>query len=110
MTEIPLYYILDGKIPKPCRDMEEWARKFDIENRIVAHDTISDEVDQVLVSTVFLGIDHAIPIDGRRPILFESMVFGGILDGEMARYSTWQEAENGHAELLERVRLSVSVG
>lgn len=54
-----------------------------------------------MVSTVFLGLDHQYG-DGP-PLLFETMVFGGPLDHEMNRYSTWNEAEKGHQEMVERV-------
>jgi hypothetical protein len=48
----------------------------------------------VEVSTVFLGIDHN--WGGGEPLLFETMIFGGELDQEQWRYSTWEEAEKGH--------------
>ena len=40
-----------------------------------------------------------------QPLLFESMVFSrGSLDEEMMeRYSTWEEAEAGHARLVQLV-------
>jgi hypothetical protein len=57
-------------------------------------------IGEVRVSTVFLGIDHA--WEGP-PLLFETMVFGGPLDEEMERYSTWEEAERGHAVMARRV-------
>lgn len=84
-------YILDGKTPIKCNDILEWARWFEQkEVRIVKKEYIG----QVLVSTVFLGIDHA--FGGVEPILFETMIFGGLHDEYCARYSTWDEAERGH--------------
>jgi len=38
------------------------------------------------------------------PLLWESRVFGTLLDGDGRRYTTRQEALRGHAELVERVR------
>ena len=55
----------------------------------------------VSVSTVFLGINHN--FRGNKPLWFETMVFGGALDREQRRYSTWEEAERGHAEMVARV-------
>lgn len=52
----------------------------------------------VTVSTVFLCMDHNYSGVGE-PILFETMVFGGECDGEMARYRTWNEAVKGHEEM-----------
>lgn len=50
------------------------------------------------VSTVWLGIDHGF---GRThaPMIFETMIFGGELDGEVWRYSTEEQARAGHAEV-----------
>ena len=63
----------------------------------------------VRVSTVFLGLDHNWG-DGP-PLLFESMIFwpdNPDLDQQMARYSTWHEAEQGHERLVECVRQALS--
>lgn len=54
------------------------------------------------VSTVFLGIDYGF---GRTPdpLLFETMVFYGPDRecGRMMRYFTWEEAERGHADIVQ---------
>lgn len=47
------------------------------------------------VSTVFLGLDHGFGIS-KAPVLWESMVFGGPLDGQMRRYDDWERAHTGH--------------
>lgn len=68
----------------------------------VAHDRIGDSD----ISTVFLGLNHSF---GMGPDLwFETMVFGGELDGEQDRYTTWDEAVAGHAEMVSRVRNTAS--
>lgn len=91
-------YILEGKEIVPCEDVLTWAKWFEKAERHVADDTIGD----VRVSTVFLGIDHQFG-DGP-PILFETMVFGGPLDEEQERCSTYEEAERMHLVMCERVR------
>lgn len=53
------------------------------------------ELGDVTVSTVFLGMDFGF-WDGP-PRVFETMIFGGDHDGTQWRYSTWAEAERGHA-------------
>ncbi|WP_063685502.1 hypothetical protein [Bradyrhizobium stylosanthis] len=60
-------------------------------------------VGSVHISTVFLGIDHRHFGDGP-PLLFETMIFGGSLEGFQNRCSTWDEAEAMHAEALDQVR------
>ena len=90
-------YILDGKTPVLC-DLMTWAEWFETPgNRTVAKTKIAD----VLISTVFLGLDHS--WGEGPPILFETMIFGGKLDQEQERYSTWDEAEEGHKQMVERV-------
>jgi len=92
-----LFYRLDGKTPQPC-DLDEWARLPFDESRRVALDRVS----QVEISTVFLGLDHQL---GRgKPLLFETMVFGGKHDGRCRRYPTWDEALRGHAITVAEIR------
>lgn len=56
------------------------------------------------VSTVFLGLDHQF---GRgAPLLFETMIFGGARDGDQFRYSTWDEAEDGHAKVVAELQMA----
>ena len=90
-------YILDGHEPVPEPDVIAWARWFESADRQV-RDTARDDVR---VSTVFLGLDHGFP--GRRPQLFETMLFvNGALEGR-ERYCTWDEAEAGHERWVTRV-------
>jgi len=94
-------YILKRHEAVLCDDLLEWATAFeDGKSRIVCRTTIGDSD----VSTVFLALDHQWG-DGP-PLLFETMVFGGPLDQEQERYATWEEAEAGHASMVERVNSS----
>jgi hypothetical protein len=93
-------YILDGHTPKRCDDIRAWSEWRRTENRRVA----LDEINGVTVSTVFLGLDHG--HGSGEPVLFETMVFGGALDEEQERYTTWDAAEEGHAAMVERVKAS----
>lgn len=104
------YYALDDNHqPVLIADVLTWARLFETANSIVAVTEFacgsrSESVKQGRVSTVFLGLDYGWNrFDNRGPILFETMVFGGSLDGEQERYSTWAEAEAGHVAMVERV-------
>ena len=87
------YYNRQGEPISQDEAMEFLKNDFD-ENRQVAKDEIGD----VMVSTVFLVFDHGI---GPVPILFETMVFGGDLDGQQWRYATEEEALGGHQAVLE---------
>lgn len=92
-------YILEGTTPKKCDDLIAWANWLENNNRTVIKTKTDD--DSVEVSTVFLGLDHS--FDSGNPLLFETLVFGGNFDGEMDRYSTWEQAEVGHAEMVKKV-------
>ena len=84
----------------PIEDMELWARAIeleDLQDRTVRRSELDNDV---LISTVFLGIDHGY---NGVPLLFETMIFGGEHDGYQERYSTWEEAEKGHQKQLIKV-------
>lgn len=93
------YYKLDGHRAVPC-GLEGFCNVFKDDANRVAVDTIG----AYTVSTVFLGIDHA--LDGGPPLLFETLVFGSGLrfDPDGGRCSTWEEAERQHAAMVARVR------
>lgn len=93
------YYILKDKKPVPVDDSLIWAEQFKRNNRTVKIDRFENA--DILISTVFLGINHSFN-DGK-PILFETMVFGGKYDYYQKRYSTWEQAEKGHSKVLEMV-------
>lgn len=97
-SEWPKNYVLLNRTPVAV-DAETWAIWFGKNDRTVARTHLKDDC---FVSTVFLGLDHNYAIDGE-PLLFETLVFGGPLDGEMDRYSTWAEAERGHERMVNAV-------
>lgn len=88
-------YILDGHKGVRCPNLLEWAKWFEIADRDVGKTCR----DGVRVSTVFLGLDHNYG-DGP-PLLFETMIFGGEHDASQWRYSTWEEAAEGHRAACE---------
>lgn len=86
-------YILgqDGRTPIEEPDMIKWGRWHEFSDNRVVRRTVIEDVE---VSTVFLGIDHS--FGGGRPVLFETMIFGGTHDEYQERYSTWDQAVAGH--------------
>lgn len=96
-----LFYILVDKEPVPIECAKRWGEWWQKkENRNVAKTKLGSEV---LVSTVFLGIDHCFTSsddDDIKPILFETLVIGGPNNEYMERYCTYQEAEEGHARIV----------
>jgi hypothetical protein len=94
-------FILDGHQAIPTESMLEWHKCFkDSERRRVAR----TKIGKITVSTVFLGVDHGF---GPRSegLVFETMVFG--YEGTKhltTRYRTWEEAENGHNNIVEEIK------
>ena len=100
-------YILDGHKAIEEPDIIKWARWYETANRRVANDIATVTLDgknigQISISTVFLGIDHS--FGEGEPLLFETMVFGGKMDQEMDRCSTWEGAEKMHELMCEKVK------
>ena len=93
------WYILDEN-NKPIRstivDCGEWLNK-NPERKAVKQ----ENVDDVRISTVFLGLDHAWNSD--IPVLWETMIFGGEHDQYMDRYSSYEDALEGHQIALNLV-------
>ena len=88
-------YILDEQgNPVPCEDLYKWGRWLEgDENRILKHDYILSK--RILVSTVFLGVDHNFGDDGP-PVLWETMIFGGKHNDYQDRYTSKENALIGH--------------
>ena len=97
-------YILDGHNTVKCNDVWEWAKWFEanFNKRHVAN----EEIGGIRVSTVFLGVDHS--FGEGPPLLFETMVFGGPLDQEQDRCTTWKQAETMHVSMVDKIKHEVS--
>lgn len=94
-----VFYIIgdDGAVITTS-SVKEWVKWFETHDRTIA----LDKLPTCEVSTIFLGIDHAF---GEGPsILWETMVFGGKLDGERLRYTSERAALAGHHEMVDRCR------
>ena len=107
-----MFWILDkDKNPVKVSDPLVWAEFFasPIENRRVAHTNILG--GEIYVSTVFVGWQspHYKHRDNQSwPMLFETLVFGGQLDGALERSPTWDDAERLHNFMVERVKRTIS--
>jgi hypothetical protein len=101
MIDFGDHYILEGQTVRKA-SFFEWAQWLEQNgaSRTLAQDHIKTDV---LVSTVFLGLDHNLLKHGDAPLLFETLVFGGHSDGRMCRYSTYSRALAGHVEVVEEV-------
>jgi hypothetical protein len=94
-----MLYVLDADNRVHRAPLLEWAEWFETAtNRVIGQ----THVGRVYVSTVFLGIDHSFGVG--RPVLFETMVFGGPMDGEQWRWETYTQAQMGHRVAVASVK------
>lgn len=99
------YYTLDAnKNIIGTNDINVWGKFFQSKEKILAQ----EHIDKIMISTVFLGIDHGSPFGKGTPVLFETMVFGGELNGEQERYCSYDEAMAGHKIMVERVKATLN--
>jgi hypothetical protein len=95
------WYILDNNNkPIPATSIieaAEWLEK-NPERKAVKQENIGD----IFVSTVFLGLDHA--WNSTTPILWETMIFGGEHDQYQERYTSHEDALKGHEFAVELVK------
>ncbi len=100
------YYLLDEKgEPVAESDIHKWAQWFEKANSVrVLEQT---HVKESMVSTVFLGLDHNYSGSGH-PILWETMVFGGPMEGDQDRCGgSREQAEAMHKKMVDRVQASM---
>jgi len=110
----PQFFILDADHQVvPCDDLIAWGQFFE---KTDARRVAKTQLNGLRVSTVFLGLDHAW---GSKPLFFETMIFPDednappeiyferIQDwahGYQMRYSTWDEAVEGHEQVVTTIR------
>lgn len=97
-----LYFVLDERgEPMHEPDIKAWSRWFARADRSVSRSIVAPNVT---VLTTFNGVGD-VPGPAVMPKLFESRVFGGVLDGEVVQHRTRSEATARHAELVEWCRI-----
>lgn len=84
-----LSYKLVGKNPVRC--------SIDEIDESVDRKLLLDKVGEVCISTVFLSFDHSFE-KSSDPVLFETMIFGGEYDGYQIRYTSYDDAIEGHKQ------------
>ncbi len=96
-----MYNRLAGKKVVPCTSEQMAVLYENDDQRVIAQ----EDVGQFWVSTVFLAIAHGLNRDEH----FETMVFDHNPDSpdndvHIERYSTWDEAEAGHKQIVKRCK------
>lgn len=88
------YYDRDGT----PMTMMAWAMKLESAE---ARDVAFDEMGDVHVSTVWIGLNHN--WGSGAPLIFETMIFGGVNDQYQERYATEEQALAGHERIVNGV-------
>jgi len=93
-------YVLDTDgNPQPEGDLLAWAQWMGTgDNQVLKR----EQVGHVRVSTIFRGLVHG--VGDTEPVLWETMVFGGKLDGLCERYASRTDALAGHAAVVAKVK------
>lgn len=94
MNTMMYYYLDNNHNPVPTDDTK---KAFEGDRRVSLN-----YIGDVKISTVFLGMEHGY-VEGK-PIIFETMIFGGEYDEYQARYCTWNEALEGHERAVKLVK------
>ena len=102
--DVDMYFVLNDRgepILEP--NLDAWFAWFERADRGVARTVVTPDV---MVLTTFNGVDELGESDP--PRLFESRVFGGPLNGEVAQSGTRAESLEGHARLVDWCRIGLS--
>lgn len=98
------YFLNKDHTYTPC-SMMKWASQFEDMSMTNTKHVAEDIIDGKHVSTVWLGLNHN--YFGGPPLVFETMVFDepkGGHDIYCDRYTTWDEALEGHKKAVEWVK------
>ena len=83
---------------KVCAELKELDKEF------VEFDGIRMKPSQCytvsLIATAFIGQAECLD-ETKPPLLFETMIRGGINDGIVQQYTSWEQAEEGHAKAVQ---------
>lgn len=105
-----LFYKLDENKKVMPSSLEEWSELIDGRLPTNYRHVADDMIEGKRVSTVFHGLCHNYNLSIEIPSVFKPLVFETmIFDNKQAenyqeRYSTWEEAEEGHKRAIEWVK------
>lgn len=88
------YFTLHGREVVRAIDHHTWTAWFaatDPLQRVIA----AEGINGIWVNTAFLGLPS---------VVFQTMVFGGALDGRCFKWTTYDEAMDGHDEVVKLIK------
>jgi len=97
------HYFLNADHTYSLCHLTTWANQFEEMSRAGTRHVGSDNIEEKFISTVWLGNNHN--FYSGKPLLFETMIFNGneSIDIYCERYSTWDEAVEGHKKAIQWV-------
>lgn len=97
------FYLNDDHTVRKC-SAEEWSKQFEEMSEAGNRHIRLDHINGKCISTVWLG--NNMNFFGAKPLLFETMIFDGDswMDEYCERYSSWDEAVEGHKKACELVK------
>jgi hypothetical protein len=95
------YYKLEGQTPVAVESFMEWSLWIMSASTTVMINELKDSI----ISTRFVGIDlnPGSSNSNSQPMVFETLVMGGALDGKKNFYPAWDEAIQGHLKICTQV-------
>ena len=94
------FFILEDHAPTPATNVDVWLQWMVRANRRLKQDQLPNGL---WVSTVFLGYDPDRRHEGP-PRVFETVALRGAAPLAVQRYATWDAADAGHRQLVQRMR------
>lgn len=105
MTKIRFYKLEDGHtvLIKEPNALIKWAQWYENADKTQARLIDVTNIAPYIVSTVFLGLDNNFMAEGP-PILFETILMNQSESFDIARCSTFEQAQQQHLNMVERIR------
>ncbi len=100
-----MYYILDEGGNPVSATVEQWG--YWLEDAGILRMVDFTQIGEIEISTVFVGLNPH-PTSDQKPKLYETAISGGLLDGHSWKYSTKQDAIDGHRQALREVRKTMT--
>ena len=102
-----LYVLNEQRQPVTVDSFEEWGEWLykNKEKRIIAS---SHFEDGTIIITAFMA--HSTPFsDENDPQTFQTQVYGGDHNGKTRYYASWEQAEEGHRQMVLEVRKAIEI-
>ena len=89
------YYRLENRKPLQVHDYNEWKQWLETANREVKRTELPNGI---IIATAFIGQAECLD-ETKPPLLFETMIRGGINDGIVQQYTSWNKQKKDTQKL-----------